>query len=110
MSEVELMLVANEAENACKGEPDLRSKCVAAMKAARNHWMVTDDDKQFRGAIAGVMMAVGEGSAEYESLKVEVGAIKAMNALFSGVPVDISQIPLPENPVGLIKLWQESKQ
>jgi hypothetical protein len=35
--------------------------------------------------------------------------IKTLNAAMSGIPVDMSKIAEIENPIGLIKMWKDTK-
>ena len=41
-----------EAKAAAKLETTLKGRLEAAMRATRNHWLVTDDDSRFQAAVA----------------------------------------------------------
>lgn len=95
---------------------DLTDKLKIAMQLAKSHWLVTDDDTQFRGAIAGVMLHYGEGSEEYKRLEWEYNQLKKLNIAMEAqnLGVEVSFGFLLENeekyrPIGLMKLWGEVK-
>lgn len=106
MSDVMLALVATEAREAIKNETTLENRLRTAMKAAANHWMVLDRDTQFRGAVAAVYEVSDED--DRQRIEQELDALKFINAMLSGVPVDMDRRPKAENPIGLTKLWTEA--
>ena len=105
-------IVATEAKNACEGEPDLTERIKKAMRAAKDHWMETNEEGQFRGALGGAMLASDD--AEQERIKASLRPLQALAAAASGVPVDFSRI-LPDDDaeiaelIPLQKLWNEVK-
>lgn len=105
MSDNLAMLVAMEAKMAIKPEDSLEDQCRAAMKAAKGHWMVLDEDTQFKGAVAAIYELSDEETRG--RIVVELEALKALSALLSGVPVDFENVTIPDNPIGLRDLWQE---
>ena len=107
MNEAVLMIAVTEAKEAAKVEASLEGKLRAAMNATKNHWMATDQDTQFKAAIGAVLLLIdGE---EKSRLEEELLALKNVNAMFSGVSVNIDAIKVPENPIGVMKMWQEIK-
>lgn len=106
MNNVMLSLVATECREAARSADTLDDRIKAAFKAARNHWMVRDENEQFQGAVAGIYELSDE--TDRERIKMEMDGLRALSALFSGVPVDMSQIPIPEKPIGLLKTWKET--
>ncbi len=114
MNDAMLSIVATECRIACEGEPDFIERIRKAMKpVADGHWMVTDDDTCFRGAIGGVLLAEETTDEEKERISFTLGQIRAIGALQSGVPVDLER--MTENPenielIPLIKLWHEAKE
>ncbi len=104
----DLMIVIAEAKSAAEGKNTLEDKLTAAMNAARNHWMVIDEDKQFRGAVGAVMLLVDDETRD--RIELEMKTLNAMSAIFSGVPVDIERVEVAEDPIGLLKMWKELKK
>ena len=104
----DLMIVIAEAKSAAEGKDTLEDKLTAAMNSARNHWMVLDEDKQFRGAVGAVMLLVDDETKR--RLELEMKSLNALSAMISGVPVDIEQIEVSEDPIGLLKMWKELKK
>lgn len=101
-----LALVMAEAGSAIKPDDSLEDRCRAAMKACYRHWMVTDEDTQFKGAVAAVFVA-SDDEDEKERIRVELESLAHLSALLSGVPIDLERVTVPENPIGLRKMWQE---
>lgn len=91
-----------------------------AFKAAHNHWMFTDEQDQFKGALGAALIRLKEGP-EFERLQKSIralGKLSAMlNALQQGVPVNLEamleeQEREKEDGIELIplqKLWQEAR-
>jgi len=109
MGNTELAIVAAEAKAKLEGITGLGDRLIAAMKAAKGHWLVLDKDVQLRGAIAAVLMVLEEegNTEDSERIKKELGTLQALSAATSGVPVNFAALDLPANPVGLLKLWHE---
>jgi hypothetical protein len=99
-------------EGLTKAEDLLR----VAFKAAFDHWMFTDEQDQFKGAVGAVLITLKEGE-EFERLQKAVkalGRVSALiNALQAGIPVDFDSMEKPaedEPPViPLNQLWCEVK-
>ena len=105
-----IMMVAMDAKQKISGKT-LEEKIVSSMKAAKNHWMVMNQNHQFYGAILAVIEHVGSESDDGKRLIEELGSIKQMNdsinAAASGIPVAFENLKKPENPIGVIRLWKE---
>lgn len=106
MSDNLLLLVVSEAKLAVRPEDSLEDRLRAAMKASYRHWMVTDEDTQFRGAI-GAVYSASEDEDEKARIEAELASLRDMNALLSGVPIDLERVSVPEHPLGLMKMWKE---
>lgn len=93
----------------------LEDRLRAAMKATKNHWMCTDEEKQLKSACAAVMLHYGQGSEECERIAQEVkqlGKLAALiNASRAGLSVGVEGLAEGVDdkraPVGLLKLWRE---
>lgn len=91
-------------------EPRVR----ACMKEAKEHWMVTDEEQRFKGALgAALLLSKGE---EESALKQSIDALMkvgaALNAMQSGVPVDLEAIVEEQDsrtfePLPLMQWWRE---
>jgi hypothetical protein len=100
-----ILLVMAESRMAVKPEDSLEDRCRASMKAAKGHWMVLDEDMQFKGAIAAVLETAND--EETHRITSELEVLKALSAAMSGVPVDFGSVAPAENAVGLSKIWRE---
>ena len=86
-------------------EMSLEDRLRAVMKVGREHWMITDEDERFRASVGAALMSATD--EEQEQIKTELHALRDFSALCSGIPIDVSRIVVPENPVGLLALWKE---
>ena len=101
----DLQIALMDAKRVAEGADTLEDKLIAAMNETRNHWMVTDEDKQFRAAVGAVMLLVDDDT-RYQ-IELEMKTLNALSAMISGVPVDIENIETPDEPIGLMKIWKE---
>ena len=104
-------IVAVEAREACKGEPDLTERIKKAMRAARQNWMAPPEAEQFRGAIAAAMSeSEGEERELIRRSAEALGKLGAMlQALQAGVPVNFEAMEPPAaDTIPLRKLWDET--
>lgn len=97
----------------CANEPDLEARLRKAMKAARNHWMVTEENEQFKGALAAALMETAN-EAEKDRLIRSARALNRVGALIqalqAGVPVDLESMaaePKDDDLLPLRKIWNE---
>lgn len=100
-------IAAAEARHVVKVEDALEDRLKATMKATRGHWMATDEDDQLYAAIGAVYALASE--EEKKQITNELEHLKILSALLSGVPVDFEAIPPLANPIGIMKLWQDTK-
>lgn len=80
-----------------------RFRC--AFKAVQRHWMVTDPEKQYRAAVGAVYTLASED--ERERIEAEMQSLNALNAMLSGLPIDLDRVETPDDPIGIMKLWYE---
>jgi hypothetical protein len=106
-----LAIACHEAECEAGKFTSLEDMVRAAMKAMANLWISTDDDLRFRGAVGGVLMVLDKRGAvdDIERINSELEALRSLSALLSGVPVDMERVVMPENPIGLMKMWGDVK-
>ena len=103
-------IVLAEATSALEREQDRSTDNLlrAAMKATYHHWMVTDEDVQFRMAVGAVLLVAPE--EDREILTGELKSLQILSAVMSGVPVDIASVKIPEKSFGIMKMWHQVKQ
>jgi hypothetical protein len=109
-----MLIAVSEARNACKGEPDVTERIRKAMRACRGHWMETNEENQFRAAVAAAALeSEGEEKDRVERSAKALGRLSAvMNALQAGVPVDLEAMiaePKDDDLIPLSGLWHESR-
>lgn len=115
VDEVRQELEENEMESATNCRHQLFENIKLAMNVAKNHWLVTDQNIQFRGAIAGTMLFYGAESEEFKRLEWETQQLKIFGNIieasqkgFSIAPEAI-EIDNKFTPIGLLKFWREIK-
>ena len=112
-NEALLSIIVAECQNV--DEPDLIERVKACMRRANDHWMVTDEEEQFKGALAAAMVLSETG--DQERIKSSLKPLQAIGALMSGVPVDLERVLREQEeakesghePIPLRKLWGDIK-
>jgi hypothetical protein len=112
-------IIEAESRSRMNGKTTAEDALRVAFATAKNHWMFTDEETQFRGAVGAALITLKEG-AEFERIArsvAQLSRIHAMiNALHAGVPVDMEQMaadPPEEDLIPLQKMWfeeQDSKE
>lgn len=105
-------LVAQTIGHVLRDEMTTEEMLRAAMKEARDHWIVTDENQRLMGAIVCVslrLMKMPERAEDMENLRREVKTLQALSGIMSGLPIDLAQIEAPEKAFGLGKMWNEIK-
>ena len=111
MNHTDLTIAVQIIQPACKGEPDLIERIRKAMTEAKDYWASTDDDLRFRGALGAALLETHHPD-ERRRLEASINAIKNLNALLSGVPVDVERMTSELDEIEVIplqKMWQEAK-
>jgi len=109
--ETMIMLVMHDSKHAVKAEDTFEDRLTAAMSAAKAHWMVTDEQLQFKGAVMAVYPSCNP--EEQARLKAELDLLKAVAAASSGNPVNLTAVLERTDkyePIGLGKLWREAER
>ena len=112
MSNINIAASVIEAENReeLKAVETIEEKLKIAFAGARNHWMFTDEDTQFKGAIGAAMIGMEPDSEDYRRIECELQNLRNLSAMFSGVPVDVENMLSDEyEPFGLIKMWKDAQ-
>lgn len=101
-------IAVTQAESAAKGKESLVDRLKAAMRATKDHWLLTDEDGRFRAAIGGVLLISDEETQE--RIKKELLILRTLSAAIEGIPVNMGALQLePGDAIGLMKLWKEIK-
>lgn len=103
MNNTIISIVATECRHAAEKETTLDDRIAAAMNVAKDHYLTTDNDERFRGAIAAIY-ELSDEETRYR-IKEEMDALKYLSAMLSDVSVNLDAMPKIENPIGLIKTW-----
>lgn len=115
MSQAEVMIMVTEAKHAIDScdSKDIEDLIRAAMEATYNHWMCLDEDLQSRAAIGAVLMSDKVSEGDKERIQAELATHQALQALASGVPVDVEAMAKRAEEtslIGLTNLWEEVKK
>ena len=107
MNETEFAIGVTSLEPHVKGE-SLEERVKATFRACdgRTLWFTTSPDVRFKCGIGAVMASYESAAEERKVIKKSLKALEALNALCSGVPVDIDRIDT-ENTVPLASWWRE---
>lgn len=105
-----MVIAMSEIEGKLDAEAPIKDRLRQAMKLAMNHWLVVDEDTQFRCALGAV--AASASPEDVLKIKRELDFMRTLGAATQGVPVDIEAMFLqaPKNPLGLQALWMEAKE
>lgn len=104
-----MMIAMQEIESKIDKEAPVKERLKKAMNLAQNHWLVRDEEEQFRCALGAV--AVTASQEERQKIAAELAFLKGIDAQRDGVPVDFMELfgRVPKTPYGLNALWMEAK-
>jgi len=84
----------------------------AVVPEAHNHWLIIDEDEQFRGAIGAVLLALQEKGRDddMERITKELEMLKALSLIGTpGVSINLGDIMVEGfEPIGLMRIWKET--
>ena len=83
-----IMIVAQECKEAAK-EEDFDTRLDKCCEATKDHWMITDKEKQFKAAMVGAYLESNE--EEKKRIEVSLKSLATLNAMLSGIPIDVEQ-------------------
>ena len=101
-------LIEAESREDILAAPTPKEKVLVVFRKAQNHWMYTDEDVQMTAALNAAMHHMDE--EEKESLVLEAKVLQAISAGIDGLPIDFSQVKLPEKTIGIMALWEQVKE
>ena len=102
------ILIALE-RSAAKGEPDVLVRIGKAMKVTKSHWMIIDEDIQFRAAIGIALLESDE--IDKERILRSYRPLQTLSAMMQGIPVDTDAMTNQldhDDLIPLIKMWRDA--
>ena len=110
------LIAMTEIENALSRDETFEENIRIAFITAQNHWLLGVshmEKEQFQASTAALLQFYGTDSDEGKRLIQECKFINATRFTPSNVPVDYNTLieAMDENikPIGLIKIWKETK-
>jgi hypothetical protein len=88
----------------------IENRLKQAMKLALNHWLITNEDEQFRSAVGAVLLTASE--EEKTLITREMVFLRNLSAAITGVSVDFETLfegIKDQKVIGLVPLWKEVK-
>lgn len=112
------MILAISEINSTIPKVELRDRLIHAMNQARQHWLITDEQEQFRCAAGAVMLSYPPESVEFKRLESEMRNLYRLSVILQatqvGLEIDLEnfidsfQKEINEHePIGLLSLWRE---
>ena len=108
-----MLIAATEAQHACENEPNIDERIRKAMRATKDHYLLTGEVHRIQAACAGAAMA-SKDKTEKDHIIASCRSLVDLNnmlaAAIAGVPVAFEEIPEPKpNMLPIMALWQEIK-
>jgi len=103
-----MLIAIGEIKGKLKESDSIKDRLTMAMRLAKNHWVVTKEDEQFRCAVGAVLLTASV--EEKAIISQEMNMIKSLSSAISGVPVDFSAVferADTEKFYGLLPMWKE---
>lgn len=104
-TETAIMIAATEAKEEAIGCKTLTEQLRAAMNCTKDHWILTNEEDQFKAAIAAVMLLCPDD--DKIRIETEIKQLNMLSAAMSGVPVDFGQMDEIKDPIGLLGMWKD---
>ena len=103
-----IALIEAEAREGIKNAETIEGKFKAAFGVAKNHWMFTDEDIQYRSGIGVVMSSIEKDSKDYQRIESELNMLKTLSAAMSGVSVNFPESNDDFDAIGIQGIWEEA--
>jgi hypothetical protein len=111
--DVSIRLVSIDCEHEIGDEKDTVQMLRKAFAAAKHHFMITEADPQFKGALNAVLVKMGDEHPDRQRLETEIGLLGKFNAFLraaqAGLNPDIPEVPEGFEAFDLNKLWTEAR-
>lgn len=109
-----IMLGITELRQSVDSGQPLKERLKIAMRSALHHWLITNEEDQFKTAVGAVMVEATE--EERELIEVELKFLQALSAASRGIPVnfavlmeEVQEKKETHELIGLKNLWDEVK-
>ena len=106
------MIAMSEAGSRLKESMSLTEMLNAAMDATVDHWIVLNEDEQFKAAIGAVLLKTDQPTRD--RISSEMKALAIPSAAQAGIPVDFArafeEMKEDAEPIGLLEFWREAKK
>lgn len=81
-----VLIAITELKGVAEAEPDYAKRVEKVMAAAAKHWMVTNEEEQFKAACGALLLTSPD---QADDIKAQLNGLRNLSALISGVPIDI---------------------
>ena len=98
-------IAVDDIRPSCRNEPVLIERIKKAFAKAQDFWMSTDDALRFRAALAAILLETSDEAEKRRILETN-DYIKALNAMMSGLDVNMPDI---SDPLPLIGMWHDAR-
>lgn len=90
---------------------DLETRLRMAMEKARDHWMATEDDHQFRAAVGAVLLSYPPESDEFKRIQFEMEQLQRISTIIQAAQLGMSVggFDIPDDApevIGLLRMWR----
>jgi hypothetical protein len=105
-----MLIAIDEIEAKLDKKASIEDRLKQAMKLALNHWLITDEDQQFRCAVGAVLLTASE--EEKAVINEELKFLRTLGSAIDGVPVNSEAMlmGMSKKSYGLISLWRAVKK
>jgi len=107
----EILIMSAELKHLAEEHETIEDMFRAVVPEAHNHWMIIDEDEQFKGAVGAVLLALQEKGRDDDMKRItkELQMLRALSLIGTpGVSINFGDI-LDEGfePIGLMQIWKE---
>jgi len=100
-----ISLIERDIDNSQPLEERLRNAMLMSLDSEYT-WMLREHQERFSAGVLAVLMT-SEDPGEKERVGIGLENLRALVAFTEGVPVDFEKVKLNENPIRLLKIWDE---
>lgn len=101
-------IINTEAKEDIKKAETIEDKFKAAFKVAKNNWMFTSKETQYKAGIGAVMTNIEKHGEDYQRIEAEMKMLTTLAAAISGVSVNFPAIEEGFEVIGIQKIWEEA--
>lgn len=102
-----MLIAIQEVKGQIDHSKPLEEKLLDAMKKIQNHWLITDEEEQFKCAIGAVLSKASE--EDQEKINAE---LKALPLIYGdhNLPTELILSKIGDCQIGLQQIWKKAKQ